>query len=291
MSKILLKSVAAVATMAVLLGTQLSAEAYYVAQRPAYTPVRPVYHPPAIRQIPSYRPISRTTVPRVRSTFQSRSTHATTKKNVGRGSTPRARIKAAQRSRPQLHRTSAAKPQTNLRHQQAGRGALSHSHVAASSSARNREVGHTHGTATRAPKMTAHRTLLPAGAHHNPSHRVGAWGEKHHHEAFIYQHGGHRWHRWYYRWWVGGVPSWFWYDTLADLDAVSQESDPEAASLPVPQAAAATPASNTATSDTSAGDTASDTSDDDTAKGKPASAADDAALPQCEPNSDTCSEG
>lgn len=68
--------------------------------------------------------------------------------------------------------------------------------------------------------------IRPAHIPHNPKHIAGLHGFHHHHNAFFFRHGGHRWHRWYYPLAVGGLWYWYWYDLPADNDpAVVSLSD------------------------------------------------------------------
>jgi hypothetical protein len=40
----------------------------------------------------------------------------------------------------------------------------------------------------------------------------------HGHRPFFFKHDGHRWHRHYYSFPVGGLWYWYWYDDIADED-------------------------------------------------------------------------
>lgn len=73
------------------------------------------------------------------------------------------------------------------------------------------------------PVVIGGRTTLPSDIHHNPAHRIGSWGSSHNHRAFVYRHNGHRWHRYYYTWFGGGVYTWYWYDTVIDSSAVADD--------------------------------------------------------------------
>jgi hypothetical protein len=58
----------------------------------------------------------------------------------------------------------------------------------------------------------------PAGVVHDPKHRAGKSGWMHRHHPFFFKHDGHRWHRHYYTFLVGGLWYWYWYDVIADDD-------------------------------------------------------------------------
>jgi BA14K-like protein len=58
----------------------------------------------------------------------------------------------------------------------------------------------------------------PAGIGHNPGFKAGKSGWMHNHRPFYFKHKGHRWHRHYYTYFVGGLWYWYWYDVVADTD-------------------------------------------------------------------------
>jgi hypothetical protein len=78
-----------------------------------------------------------------------------------------------------------------------------------------------HVVARHRPLVGGRRTVLPAGIAFNAGHRAGkglGWTRAHVHGplAFYWHLDGHRWHRWYYPWWIGPQLGWYWYDTPAD---------------------------------------------------------------------------
>ena len=71
------------------------------------------------------------------------------------------------------------------------------------------------------PIVVGRRTQLPAGIAFNAAHRAGPgliWARAHVRGplAFYWHRDGHRWHRWYFPWWLAGQLGWYWYDTPAD---------------------------------------------------------------------------
>lgn len=109
------------------------------------------------------------------------------------------------------------------------------------------------------PIVAGRRTLLPAGITFNASHHAGRgliWAKAHARgsQAFYWHRGGHRWHRWYYPWWLDGQLGWYWYDTPADT---ADQDDMVA--------------------------------DDGTLLNAAGAAVDDNTLPTCDPDSDECS--
>jgi hypothetical protein len=58
----------------------------------------------------------------------------------------------------------------------------------------------------------------PAGIKHYAEHKAGKSGWMHHHRPFFFKRGGHRFHRRYYTFFVGGLWYWYWYDVIADSD-------------------------------------------------------------------------
>jgi hypothetical protein len=62
------------------------------------------------------------------------------------------------------------------------------------------------------------RRYKPAGITHAPERKAGRSGWMHGHRPFFFKHDGHRWHRHYYSFPVGGLWYWYWYDVIADDD-------------------------------------------------------------------------
>jgi len=58
----------------------------------------------------------------------------------------------------------------------------------------------------------------PAKIVHNARHKADRSGWEHRYRPFYFKHGGHRWHRHYYSYVVGGLWYWYWYDVIADTD-------------------------------------------------------------------------
>jgi hypothetical protein len=52
----------------------------------------------------------------------------------------------------------------------------------------------------------------------NPAHKAARSGWRRSFNPFFFRHGGHRWHRFYYTFLVGGLWYWYWYDVDADQD-------------------------------------------------------------------------
>ena len=58
----------------------------------------------------------------------------------------------------------------------------------------------------------------PFNIRHDPQHKAGKSGWTHAHRPFFFKHGGHRWRRHYYSFFIGGLWYWYWYDVEADED-------------------------------------------------------------------------
>jgi hypothetical protein len=58
----------------------------------------------------------------------------------------------------------------------------------------------------------------PAGIEHYQDHKAGKSGWIHRYRPFVFKHDGHRWHRHYYSYLVGGLWYWYWYDVIADQE-------------------------------------------------------------------------
>lgn len=248
-----------------------SASAYYVAPKSVYRPA-PIYHAPAYRpqtyRAPTYR------APVRRSVNRARTYPTTVRRTANRAATYRTGSRqSGARTGTQHHATTARRNNTGTQGKRiATRPGSSSSHSISHVTQRRMNTA-------RAPIMTKHQTKLPPGVKHNPGHLVGSWGKNHGHQAFIYTHGGQRWHRWYYRWIAGGTWVWYWYDTPADVADVADVESPVTSDAA--EAATVDPATPVVSPATPNVDPPVDTNTADASGGL---------LPDCSPEEDTCSD-